>query len=82
MVDGKSIAATLIGMRIDEGALALDQSLNVDWLPELKSAGSDPRDAITLRHALHMSTGLYPVDSFRMEYATGSGPLIGQGRAQ
>ena len=69
----KSIAATLIGMRIDEGALALDQSLNVDWLPELKSAGSDPRDAITLQHALHMSTGLYPVDSFRMEYATGSG---------
>ena len=69
----KSIAATLIGMRIDEGALTLDQSLNVDWLPELKSAGSDPRDAITLQHALHMSTGLYPVDSFRMEYATGSG---------
>ena len=33
----------------------------------------DPRDAITLRHVLHMSSGLYPVDSFGMEYATGSG---------
>ena len=69
----KSIAATLIGMRVDEGRLSLDQSLDLDWLPELKSDESDPRGAITLRHALHMSTGLYPVDSFRMEYATGSG---------
>jgi CubicO group peptidase (beta-lactamase class C family) len=29
--------------------------------------------AITLRHVLNMSSGLYPVDSFGMEYATGSG---------
>jgi CubicO group peptidase (beta-lactamase class C family) len=27
----------------------------------------------TLRHVLNMSSGLYPVDSFGMEYATGSG---------
>src|SRR5690606_25721732 len=29
--------------------------------------------AITLRHVLNMSSGLYPVDSFGREYATGSG---------
>ena len=69
----KSIAATLIGMRVGEGRLSLDQSLDVSWLPELKTDDLDPRDAITLQHALHMSTGLYPVDSFRMEYTTGSG---------
>jgi CubicO group peptidase (beta-lactamase class C family) len=34
---------------------------------------SDPRAEITLRHVLNMSSGLYPVDSFGMEYATGSG---------
>ena len=36
-------------------------------------AEHDPRNAITLRHLLNMSSGLYPVDSFKMEYATGSG---------
>jgi len=39
----------------------------------------DPRDAITLRRVLHMSSGLYPVDSFGMEYATGSGPAYWAG---
>ena len=33
----------------------------------------DPRRAITLRHVLNMSSGLYPVDSFGMEYVNGSG---------
>lgn len=33
----------------------------------------DPRRAITLRHVLNMSSGLYPVDSFGLEYVTGSG---------
>ena len=28
---------------------------------------------MTLRHVLNMSSGLYPMDSFNMEYATGSG---------
>jgi len=51
----------------------LDASLNVDWQPPLASGGSDPRDGITLRHVLNMSSGLYPVDSLGMEYATGSG---------
>jgi CubicO group peptidase (beta-lactamase class C family) len=69
----KSIAATLIGMLVDEGRLALDESLGFDWLPAVRNAPADPRRAITLRHVLNMSSGLYPVDSFGMEYATGSG---------
>ena len=70
----KSIASTLIGMLVDEGKLALDEPLPFDWLPEnAGSAETDPRREITLRHALNMSSGLYPVDSWGMEYATGSG---------
>ena len=69
----KSIAVTLIGMLADEGRLALDEPLGIDWLPELDAAAQDPRRAVTLRHVLNMSSGLYPVDSFGMEYATGSG---------
>ena len=70
----KSIASTLIGMLVDEGKLALDEPLPFDWLPEnAGSAENDPRREITLRHALNMSSGLYPVDSWGMEYATGSG---------
>jgi CubicO group peptidase (beta-lactamase class C family) len=69
----KSIAATLIGMLVDDGKLVLDQSLDLEWLPDVGAAEYDPRDAITLRHVLNMSSGLFPVDSFGMEYATGSG---------
>lgn len=69
----KSIAATLIGMKVDAGELSLDAPLGFDWLPEVTATETDPRNKITLRHALHMSSGLYPVDSFGMEYATGSG---------
>jgi len=68
----KSIAATLIGMLVDEGKLELDVPLTVDWLPTTRT-GSDPRAAITLRHLLHMSSGLEPVDNDELEYATGSG---------
>ena len=70
----KSIASTLIGMLVDEGRLALDEPLPFNWLPE--GAGSpetDPRRHITLRNVLNMSSGLYPVDSWGMEYSTGSG---------
>ncbi|MEO0422407.1 MAG: serine hydrolase [Pseudomonadota bacterium] len=76
----KSIAVTLIGMQVDAGAMALDESLGLDWLPQIPAPKSlrtapapDPRQAITLRHVLNMSSGLYPVDSFGLEYATGSG---------
>jgi len=70
----KSIAVTLIGMLVDQGRLALDEPLGLEWLPERASSPeADPRHAITLRHVLNMSSGLYPVDSWGMEYATGSG---------
>jgi len=69
----KSIAVTLFGMLVDDGRLALDAPLGTEWLPAVAGPVNDPRNAITLRHVLNMSSGLYPVDSFRMEYATGSG---------
>jgi CubicO group peptidase (beta-lactamase class C family) len=69
----KSIAVTLIGMLVDDGRLGLDEPLDPEWLPPVPSEAGDPRDAITLRHVLNMSSGLYPVDDFEMEYATGSG---------
>jgi CubicO group peptidase (beta-lactamase class C family) len=68
----KSIAVTLIGMLVDQGRLELDSPLAIDWLPATRT-GSDPRATITLRHLLHMSSGLAPVDNDELEYATGSG---------
>jgi CubicO group peptidase (beta-lactamase class C family) len=69
----KSIGATLIGQLADQKRLSLDEPLDLPWLPQLASPELDPRNKITLRHLLNMSSGLYPVDSFGMEYATGSG---------
>lgn len=69
----KSIAASLIGSLVETGNLSLDAPLQLNWLPDLDDENEDPRAAITLRHVLHMSSGLYPVDSLGMEYATGSG---------
>lgn len=69
----KSIAVTLIGMLVDQGRMALDGPLDVDWLPPVASPETDPRRAVTLRHLLNMSSGLYPVDDAGLEYATGSG---------
>lgn len=69
----KSIASTLIGMLVDQGKFGLDQPLGFEWLPKVRSPETDPRKAITLRHVLNMSSGLYPVDNFGMEAATGSG---------
>jgi CubicO group peptidase (beta-lactamase class C family) len=69
----KSIAATLIGMLVDQGKMALDQPLGLDWLPRASAPEKDPRRAITLRHVLHMSSGLETVDNGGLEYATGSG---------
>jgi CubicO group peptidase (beta-lactamase class C family) len=63
----KSIAATLIGIAVDQGRLSLDQPLPVKWIPQDGETARehDPRTAITLRDALHMSSGLYPVDNDR-----------------
>jgi CubicO group peptidase (beta-lactamase class C family) len=69
----KSIASTLIGMLVDQGRLELDEPLGFDWLPETRSPETDPRNNITLRHVLNMSSGLETVDNRGLEYAIGSG---------
>lgn len=69
----KSIAATLIGILVDQGTMSLDAPLGIEWLPRTRAAAADPREAITLRHVLRMSSGLETVDNNRLEYATGSG---------
>lgn len=69
----KSIAGTLIGMLVDDGRLALDEPLGFGWYPENRSPETDPRNEITLRHVLNMSSGLETIDNRGMEYATGSG---------
>jgi CubicO group peptidase (beta-lactamase class C family) len=69
----KSIAGTLIGILADQGKLYLDEPLGFEWLPKAPSPETDPRNNITLRHVLNMSSGLYPIDNAGLEYATGSG---------
>lgn len=71
----KSITATLIGMLVDEGRMSLDEPLGLEWLPAVRNPETDPRNAITLRHVLNMSSGLHPVDGNgpSMYAATGSG---------
>ncbi len=69
----KSIAATLIGILVDQGRMSLDEPLNFGWFPENLSPETDPRNKITLRHVLNMSSGLEAIDNRGMEYATGSG---------
>ena len=69
----KSIASTLIGMLVDEGRMALDEPLGFDWYPSNRSPETDPRNEITLRHVLNMSSGLDTIDNRGREYATGSG---------
>ena len=60
-------------MLVDEERMNLDAPLGFEWQPALENPQNDPRNAITLRNALNMSSGLYPIDSFNMEYANGSG---------
>ena len=69
----KSIAVTLMGMLADEGKLDLDEPLGFEWFPRARSPETDPRNEITLRHVLNMSSGLYTVDNAGLEYAIGSG---------
>lgn len=62
----KSIASTLIGIAVDQRKFELDAPLPFkSWTPwtETTNSVSDPRSMITLRNALHMSSGLYPVDN-------------------
>lgn len=72
----KSIAGTLIGIAVGQGLLELDAPLPFEaWGPrrgrDQAPTPGDPRREITLRHALHMSSGLYPVDN-RLCHVVGS----------
>ncbi|MBI2833593.1 MAG: serine hydrolase [Acidobacteria bacterium] len=62
----KSITSTLVGIAVGKGLLKLDEPLPFDWPPKTQGA-PDPRKRITLRHVLHMSSGLYPVDNDHQE---------------
>jgi CubicO group peptidase (beta-lactamase class C family) len=60
-------------MLVDQGRMELDAPLGFDWYPEARASEADPRNEITLRHVLNMSSGLESIDNNRLEYATGSG---------
>ena len=64
----KSFVATVIGMLIDDGKLSLDQPAPVAaW-----SNPNDPRNAITIRTLLHMSSGL----TWKEDYSAGDSSTI------
>lgn len=67
----KSITSTLVGVAVDKGLLKLDDSLPFKWHPAGTDTAPDPRGKITLRHVLHMTSGLYPVDN-DLGHVTGS----------
>ncbi|MCB0555045.1 MAG: beta-lactamase family protein [Phaeodactylibacter sp.] len=68
----KSIAATLIGITVDQGKLSLDGPLELEWLPQVASPETDPRREITLRHLLNMASGLDPWQGPVQNYGAGS----------
>jgi len=59
----KSVTSTIIGIAVGQGLLGLDDPLPVRWPTNESGSVLDPRERITLRHALHMSSGLFPVDN-------------------
>jgi len=61
----KSISSTLLGIAVDKGLLDLNGPLPFDWPPDPRKGIADPRKNIKLRDVLHMSSGLYPVDTYR-----------------
>jgi CubicO group peptidase (beta-lactamase class C family) len=53
----KSIAATLVGAAVQAGDAAVDEPVGLNYWR--MGGASDPRNAITLDHALRMATGRY-----------------------
>jgi CubicO group peptidase (beta-lactamase class C family) len=77
----KSVTAVLVGLMVADGRLALDAPAPV---PDWKRPG-DPRGAITLRHLLHMASGLqhteagdppYESDEVRMLFLDGRDDMV------
>ena len=83
----KSITAVLTGFLVADGQLSLDAPAPVDaW-----QRSGDPRGAITLRHLLHMSSGLEHVetgdpvwkgDTVDMLFGGGAGDMAGFAEAK
>jgi CubicO group peptidase (beta-lactamase class C family) len=77
----KSVTAVLVGLMVADGRLALDAPAPVpDW-----QRPGDPRGAITLRHLLHMASGLqhteagdppYESDEVRMLFLDGRNDMV------
>lgn len=83
----KSITAVLIGFLVADGRLSLDRPAPV---PAWQRPG-DPRGAITLRHLLHMSSGLDHVengdpvwesDTVAMLFGEGAADMAGMAEAK
>lgn len=83
----KSITAILTGILVADGRLVLDDPVP---LPAWRRPG-DPRGSITLRHLLHMSSGLDHVengdpvwesDTVRMLFGPGAQDMAGAAEAQ
>ncbi len=83
----KSVTAILTGILVADGRLVLDDPVP---LPAWRRPG-DPRGAITLRHLLHMSSGLDHVengepvwdsDTVRMLFGGGAPDMAGMAEAQ
>lgn len=53
----KSIAATLVGAAVLAGETSVDEPVGINYWRG--GGGSDPRNAVTLDHALRMATGRY-----------------------
>ncbi len=68
----KSISSTITGIAVDKGILKLNEPLPFDWPPDPRKGIADPRKSVRLRDVLHMSSGLYPVDTYRGEGIIGS----------
>ncbi len=83
----KTVTATLIGLMVSDGRLALDSPAPVPaW-----SQPGDPRGAITLRNLLQMTSGLehsedgpplYEADTVRMIFTDGSADMAGFAEAK
>lgn len=83
----KSITGALTGFLVADGRLSLDAPAPVaEW-----QQPGDPRGAITLRHLLHMSSGLehveegapdWSVDTFNMLFGPGAANMAALGEAK
>jgi hypothetical protein len=69
----KSLANAWLGVLVRDGRVSLDEPLDArEW----RSRAKDPRRAITVRHALHMTTGLENADAQGGDGAGGFGAQL------